>query len=298
MNIFEREYNKRKVQYMNPKTYLMYILLIIFFCSQNVSGEEYWGKYTGEVKTKWLKDGLKMEILRDFSFTGPDGRVWNAPKGSIIDGASIPKVAWSLIGGPYSGIYRDASVIHDIACQNKNRPAEEVHKTFYYALKKSNVDEYTAQIFYFAVIKKNPRWDKKDILKIKSEYSNLNRKCFDITSNNGNTCFDFTDLSNTSMVYLVPESESGEGDRTLLEIGHLENHNLETCHKMPESNDIFCQKKIVGSFVKRSTVEYYYLTGAPEKTITDEKFYKLAEKIKAAIDDGDPMTLEEIRNLE
>ncbi len=101
-------------------------LVLVFFNSITYS-EEYYGKYSGPVKTEWLDDGRKMKILEYFFYEDPNGIKWEVPTNSIIDGASIPTFAWSFIGAPYSGKFRNASVVHDIACQKKERTWQLVH---------------------------------------------------------------------------------------------------------------------------------------------------------------------------
>jgi hypothetical protein len=120
--------------------------------------QEYFGEYQGTVKTEWLDEGRKMRLLSDFSFTDPNDMVWLAPKDRVIDGASIPKFVWSIIGSPFSGKYRRASVIHDIACEEKIRTWESVHLAFYYAMRASDVSTIKAKIMYAAVYHKGPRW--------------------------------------------------------------------------------------------------------------------------------------------
>ena len=116
------------------------------------------GTFVGDVKTKWLRDGRTMELLEDFSYVDRLTRIWDAPKGSIIDGASIPQFAWSIIGGPYDHKYRNASVIHDVACNRKSRKWEDVHEAFYNAMRASGVDSVRARIMYGAVYHFGPRW--------------------------------------------------------------------------------------------------------------------------------------------
>src|SRR5689334_17241904 len=59
------------------------------------------GAFVGDVLTKW-EPGRPMTLLADFSYLQPDGRAWLAPKGSVIDGASIPQCLWGVpgIGSP------------------------------------------------------------------------------------------------------------------------------------------------------------------------------------------------------
>ncbi len=134
------------------------------------SSKDYFGTYSGAVQTEWLSDGRQMKLLNDFIFEDPNGLKWKAPKGSIVDGASIPTFAWSFIGAPFSGEYRDASVIHDIACQQKKRTWEVVHLAFYYAMRASDVNVLQAKIMYAAVYHFGPRWAIKK--KMVTRFSN------------------------------------------------------------------------------------------------------------------------------
>jgi hypothetical protein len=118
-----------------------------------------YGHYIGMVEAQWLEDGRTMKLLKPLVFVDPDKLEWTAPAGSVVDGASIPQAAWSLIGGPFEGKYRNASVIHDVACVEKTRSWQAVHNVFYYAMLASGVDQLKAKTMYAAVYQFGPRWD-------------------------------------------------------------------------------------------------------------------------------------------
>ena len=105
-----------------------------------------------------MADGRTMRLLEDFAYIDPSGRRWEAPKGSVIDGASIPQFAWSLIGGPFEGPYRNASVIHDVACVERKLAWQDVHLAFYTAMRAADVSPWKAKIMYGAVYHFGPRW--------------------------------------------------------------------------------------------------------------------------------------------
>ena len=115
--------------------------------------------YFGELVLKPLPDGRQMELLTDFGFEDGMQRKWAVPKGWIVDGASIPQPLWSFVGGPFSGKYRDASVVHDYFCDVRRRPWDEVHRVFYDAMLASGVDAIKAKLMYLAVYRFGPRWD-------------------------------------------------------------------------------------------------------------------------------------------
>src|SRR5689334_11424869 len=60
-----------------------------------------WGYYTGVPVTQWNADGRSMTLMQELRYTDPQGIVWVAPVGSVVDGASIPRSLWSFMGGPF-----------------------------------------------------------------------------------------------------------------------------------------------------------------------------------------------------
>ena len=122
------------------------------------------GRYVGAVKSEWLGNGRNMRLLAPFQYSDECGVNWIAPSGSVVNGASIPEYAWSIIGGPFEGKYRDASVVHDVACEDMTRPWEQVHEMFFQAMLTSGVDRTMANIMYSAVYYFGPRWPRKVVV--------------------------------------------------------------------------------------------------------------------------------------
>jgi hypothetical protein len=137
---------------------LRLLSLLILGLSATVCQAASFGKYVGTVQTEWIEPDRKMRLLAPFSYVDPNGIEWKAPAGWVIDGASIPIFAWSIIGGPYNGKYRNASVIHDVACDQKIQPWETVHEAFYWAMMASGVEPWRAKVMYAAVYHFGPRW--------------------------------------------------------------------------------------------------------------------------------------------
>jgi hypothetical protein len=83
---------------------------------------------------------------------------WTAPAGTLTDGASIPEVFWSVIGGPFEGKYRDAAVNHDYECCVKMHAWQSVHRMFYAGMRANGEEAWLAKLMYFAVYFFGPRW--------------------------------------------------------------------------------------------------------------------------------------------
>ncbi len=117
------------------------------------------GRYTGELSVKWLPGGRLMQLLAPFAFNDAAGLDWPVPTGATVDGASIPRALWSVVGGPFEGKYREASVVHDWYCAVRSRRWEAVHSMFYEAMLVSGVSGLQAKTLYLAVRYGGPRWD-------------------------------------------------------------------------------------------------------------------------------------------
>jgi hypothetical protein len=129
--------------------------------------------WVNEVCTKWLTEELavdrKMQLLEEFGFradNSPDG-TWLVEEGETVDGASIPPLLWSVVGPPFVGNYRRATVIHDVYCEYEGKvPWEEprmrssydVHKMFFLAMLADHTDYADACVMYAAVALFGPRW--------------------------------------------------------------------------------------------------------------------------------------------
>jgi len=117
-----------------------------------------WGYYSGFPETRWDPDGRSMTLLNELRYSDPKGLVWIAPAGSRVDGASIPKSLWSIMGGPFEGKYRNASVLHDVAYEQHDRPWQECDRMFYNAMRCSGVSAVEAGTMYYALYKFGHHW--------------------------------------------------------------------------------------------------------------------------------------------
>jgi hypothetical protein len=116
------------------------------------------GYFSGEPETRWLTEDVpdrRMALLADFCFTDPKGMEWRAPKGyEGLDGASIPRALWNLVGSPYTGDYRRASIVHDWAvdeAQGDDEKRRAADRMFYHACRAGGCDRAEATLLYLGV---------------------------------------------------------------------------------------------------------------------------------------------------
>ena len=135
------------------------VMVLIGCGSLGTPGAHNWGSYPdSNVKAEWLPDGRKMKLLETFRYIDANGITWAAPKDAIVDGASIPQEFWPLIGGAFEGKYRNASVCHDVACDERTHSWQDVHHMFYNAMRCSGVEDAKAKTMFLAVWNFGPKW--------------------------------------------------------------------------------------------------------------------------------------------
>src|SRR5437762_10475235 len=137
------------------------VAAIVSFTTLIAESAAQWGSYPNRPVTLQdliPPDGRRFSLLNDFNYIDPSERLWEAPSGLVVDGASIPMPFWSLIGGPFEGLYREASVIHDAACCAKIQPWQDVHHMFYNAMRCSGVSWAKGKIMFLAVWAFGPHW--------------------------------------------------------------------------------------------------------------------------------------------
>jgi len=117
-----------------------------------------WGYFSGPIDTRWEADGRSMTLLNELRYTDPKGVVWVAPAGSKVDGASLPRAFWGIIGGPFEGKYRNASVLHDVAYDEKSKPWQDVDRMFYNAMRCAGVGVVEAKTLYYALYRHGRHW--------------------------------------------------------------------------------------------------------------------------------------------
>jgi hypothetical protein len=113
------------------------------------------GSFSGNPKTEWLteSDGSdrNMSLLEDFWYDDPNGKRWLASYESVINGASIPRPLWSTVGSPFTDDYRRASIVHDVACNDRNVKREDADKMFYEACLAGGCSYLQAKLLYAGV---------------------------------------------------------------------------------------------------------------------------------------------------
>lgn len=115
------------------------------------------GAFSGEFVGRFIREGVAV-VEEPLTFTAASGETWTALKGTEVDGASIPRPLWSIVGSPFTGGYLRAAIIHDHYCVTKERDWRATHYVFYLACRADGLSAAFAKLLYIAVMKFGPRW--------------------------------------------------------------------------------------------------------------------------------------------
>ena len=95
------------------------------------------------VQADWMPNARDMRLSKPVAFIDPNGHIWRAATGRVVDGMSSPRLLWR-IQPPFVGRGREGSVIHDVACVDKLRPSSEVHWVFWCAMRARRMSPWEA----------------------------------------------------------------------------------------------------------------------------------------------------------
>lgn len=114
--------------------------------------------FSGELRLQSSPDGNSFIVLESYGFTDSKSVHWEVPKGALVDGASIPRSLWSIVGSPFDGRYAAASTLHDYFSTSRTRTKADTDRMFYEALLASGVPNQTASIMYYGTRMGGPSW--------------------------------------------------------------------------------------------------------------------------------------------
>lgn len=112
-----------------------------------------WGQWLDPMFVELLtEDGRDVQVFTPVRFRDADGTTYTIPDGFVSDGASIPQQAWSFVGGPLSGRYRRAAVLHDYLLRSTIVSVDQAHAVFLRAMRADGCTAEQADLFYHAVV--------------------------------------------------------------------------------------------------------------------------------------------------
>lgn len=119
------------------------------------------GSFKGRVVVEWLDDPFvpTMRLVEPFAYEQAKGKVWKVPQGYVIKGRGMPPLFRDLIGQPFYGGFRKASIVYDHATQDMRQPWDEAQLMFLEASMAEGVNESEAKAMYMLLRVQGSRWE-------------------------------------------------------------------------------------------------------------------------------------------
>lgn len=151
---------------------LSFVITLLVNCSPDEGSESPKTGFTPINVTLKEAGDLKELVDEKLVFVDSMGVEWVAPKGTLTDGASVPRLALWLSDGRFESEFLKAAIIHDAYCQSENeertpnqfkkRSWQNVHRMFYEACLAGGTSPLKARIMFAAVWLGGPRWDAQE----------------------------------------------------------------------------------------------------------------------------------------
>ncbi len=119
------------------------------------------GSFQGRVVVEWLDDPFvpTMRLIEPFAYQQASGEAWKVPQGHVIKGRGMPPLFRHLIGQPFYGGFRKASIIYDHATQEMRQPWDHAQRMFLEASMVEGVHESEAKAMYLLLRAQGSRWE-------------------------------------------------------------------------------------------------------------------------------------------
>lgn len=115
-----------------------------------------WGRWENPPDIRRTTDRTGREVallLQNLVWIRADGTTVVIPAGFVCDGATVPRVVWSLVGGPFDGPYLPGAILHDflLSVRTPGQPVWGIHKEFYNGMRANNTSWLISNLFYRSV---------------------------------------------------------------------------------------------------------------------------------------------------
>lgn len=113
--------------------------------------------FTSDADVRFLTHARGVVLLAPLEWReGAD--VVTVPPHFYSDGASVPRLAWAIVGHPFERRLRRAAILHDYQCVTRPETSAAVHARFRRALLADGTRPWRAWALWAVVRVAGPRW--------------------------------------------------------------------------------------------------------------------------------------------
>lgn len=113
--------------------------------------------FTAEADVRFLALATGVVLLAPLEWR-EGANVITVPAHFYSDGASVPRLAWWLVGHPFERRLRRAAILHDYECVVREGRSTDAHARFRRALRADGCAPWRAWALWAVVRVVGPRW--------------------------------------------------------------------------------------------------------------------------------------------
>lgn len=119
------------------------------------------GGFEGKVVVEWVDAPFasSLRLVEDFGYREPEGKLWVASRGQVLEGKGLPPLLRDYVGQPFDGAFRKAALVYDAAVQKMVEPWERAQHMFFEAAVSEGVAPADAKIMYLVLGAQGTRWE-------------------------------------------------------------------------------------------------------------------------------------------
>ena len=119
------------------------------------------GGFEGRVVVEWLDDAFvpSVRTVEDFGFRQTKGKFWKVARGQVFNGKGMPPLFSDMVGSPYEGSFRKASMVYESATQRMTEKWDEAQRMFFEASVAEGVAPQDAKVMYLLLALQGSRWE-------------------------------------------------------------------------------------------------------------------------------------------
>lgn len=143
---------------------ILLLIVLVAFCAKDArfaDGEEFVsGTFEGRVVLERLDAPFfpTMRLKEELLFRQTGGGTWVVPANAIVDGRSMPKLFFSLIGHPFESGFLKTAITYDYAVKAKVRRWTDAQRMFVEGVVVEGVATIEAKAMYMLLHATGSRW--------------------------------------------------------------------------------------------------------------------------------------------
>lgn len=122
------------------------------------------GRFEGELRIESVDTSFEtaVRLMENFAYRDSKGKVWQAERDQVFDGAGFPPLFRDVIGSPLESAHPKSGIVYEAMTQKMRDNWEGSRRMFLEAAIAEGVEPVEAKVMYFLLGVQGSRWETPD----------------------------------------------------------------------------------------------------------------------------------------